>query len=151
LAEHCESLSERIKLGHEFKDYLDQALERDEKGNYPELFHMRARFKYQIAGIGLIERGLATIFFGKIPHSTYEEALADFLISEEKTPDELENTLFIAKCYEKLGNVPKAIEYLKKLAGAEPIDAIDSEHIGEAFELLAKLDSGFDSQKNDDK
>lgn len=48
LAEQCNETKERIKLGHEFKTYLDKALELDGGKQYPELYHMRGRFRYQV-------------------------------------------------------------------------------------------------------
>jgi tetratricopeptide (TPR) repeat protein len=39
----------------------------------------------------------------------------DFLKAEEVNPDELENTLYIGKCYNAMGQTEKAVEYLKKV------------------------------------
>ncbi|KAI6180460.1 Rmd-3 [Aphelenchoides besseyi] len=117
LAEQSEETRDRINLGHEFKNYLDKALTIEPNDHM--LLHMRGRFHYHIAGIGILERGVAALFFRTIPSATYEDALRDFLAMEEQTQETesaVDNLLYIGKCYKQMGQKEKAIEYLSKLS-----------------------------------
>uniref|UniRef100_A0AC35FQ30 Uncharacterized protein n=1 Tax=Panagrolaimus sp. PS1159 TaxID=55785 RepID=A0AC35FQ30_9BILA len=60
---------ERIKYGHEFKKYVDEAIQQL-PGDF-ELYHMRGRFRFEVASISLIKRGVASVLFGTPPTATY--------------------------------------------------------------------------------
>ncbi|CAD5226523.1 unnamed protein product [Bursaphelenchus okinawaensis] len=140
LAEHS-SWKEKVALGNEFKKYLDKAIEK-----LPEewtLLHMRGRFIYQIANLGIMERAFVSMTFQSLPAATYEMALQDLLKMEELCPGDLDNQLFIGKVYYAMGNNEKAKEWLSLLCEAEAVDAIDREHIDEAFELMEKIEPGY--------
>ncbi|KAI6204582.1 hypothetical protein M3Y94_00691900 [Aphelenchoides besseyi] len=144
LAEQSEETRERINLGHEFKNYLDKALTIE--SNDLMLLHMRGRFHYHIASIGILERGVAALFFRTIPSASYEDALRDFLAMEEQTQETesaVDNLLYIGKCYKQMGQKEKAIEYLSKIATGIPVDSMDAEHMSEARDLLLDLDPNF--------
>ncbi|KAI6218540.1 TPR-REGION domain-containing protein [Aphelenchoides fujianensis] len=111
------------------------------------LLHMRGRFRFHIAGISLLERTFAALFFRTVPSATYADALADFLAMERAAGEEAEsavdNLLFIGKCYKQLGQTDKAVEYLRKIATGEPVDSMDAGHMAEARDLLLEIDPFF--------
>lgn len=153
LAEVASGIRERIKYGHEFKKYIDEAITKLPP-NFA-FYHMRGRFRYEVASLSLVERGIAAVFFGSPPTATYEEALEDLLKAEEMEPGQIDNMLFIGKAYYALGNMPKSRKFLSKVASMNGIDAIDEEEIAEATSLLNKLPSPLpdevDSEESDEE
>ncbi|KHN85943.1 Regulator of microtubule dynamics protein 2, partial [Toxocara canis] len=58
-----------------------------------------------VANLSWLQRTVATELFGVPPTATADEALADLLKAEELNPGQLDNLLFIAKCYLAKGSV----------------------------------------------
>uniref|UniRef100_A0A914Z1C6 Tetratricopeptide repeat protein n=1 Tax=Panagrolaimus superbus TaxID=310955 RepID=A0A914Z1C6_9BILA len=137
LSENASGNKERIQYGHEFKKYIDEAIE-----HLPEdfaLFHMRGRFRYEVASLSLIERGVASVFFATPPSATYQEALDDLLKAEEMDSGAIDNMLYLGKTYKALGNDAEARRWFNKTAKTEGIDFVDNEQIQEARQLLSEL------------
>uniref|UniRef100_A0AC34FL79 Uncharacterized protein n=1 Tax=Panagrolaimus sp. ES5 TaxID=591445 RepID=A0AC34FL79_9BILA len=137
LSENSSGHKERIQYGHEFKKYIDEAIE-----NLPEdfaLFHMRGRFRFEVASLSFVERGVASLFFGTPPSATYQEALDDLLKAEEMDSGAIDNMLYLGKTYKALGNIAEARRWFAKTAKSEGIDFVDNEQIQEARKLLSEL------------
>uniref|UniRef100_A0A914ZVZ8 Regulator of microtubule dynamics protein 1 n=2 Tax=Parascaris univalens TaxID=6257 RepID=A0A914ZVZ8_PARUN len=135
---------EKIELGHEFKMYLDKAAE---VAPDSAIYHMRGRFFYEVANLSWLERTAATALFGTPPTATIDESLADLLKAEELNPGELDNLLFIAKCYLAKGEHSKARTYLFKMKATRAIDRADEAMLDEADNLL-KSTANAESQKS---
>uniref|UniRef100_A0AC34QL94 Uncharacterized protein n=1 Tax=Panagrolaimus sp. JU765 TaxID=591449 RepID=A0AC34QL94_9BILA len=139
LAETAATTKDRIRIGHEFKKYIDEAIEKLP----PEFafFHMRGRFRYEVAALSTVERTLAALFFGSPPSATYEEALEDLVKAEDMDGGQIDNMLFLGKTYQALGNIGMARRFYTKVTKKAAVDAIDQTEIAEAAELLSKLPS----------
>uniref|UniRef100_A0A914PBR8 Uncharacterized protein n=1 Tax=Panagrolaimus davidi TaxID=227884 RepID=A0A914PBR8_9BILA len=138
--ENANGHKERIKYGHEFKKYVDEAIQQ-----LPEdfaLYHMRGRFRFEVASLSMIERGVASVLFGTPPTATYQEALEDFLKSEEMISGTIENMLYLGKTYKALGNDKEARRWLSKTSKSNNMDSEDDEKIQEARKLLAEMAGG---------
>uniref|UniRef100_A0A9J2PAA0 Regulator of microtubule dynamics protein 1 n=1 Tax=Ascaris lumbricoides TaxID=6252 RepID=A0A9J2PAA0_ASCLU len=129
---------EKIELGHEFKMYLDKAAE---VAPDSAIYHMRGRFFYEVANLSWLERTAATALFGTPPTATIDESLADLLKAEELNPGELDNLLFIAKCYLAKGEHSKARTYLLRMKATTAIDRADEAMLDEANNLLKSIAS----------
>ncbi|XP_037662951.1 regulator of microtubule dynamics protein 2 isoform X3 [Choloepus didactylus] len=93
-----EGLQNRINYGHRFKEHLDKALELLPKE--PFLYYLKGRYCYTVSKLSWIEKKMAATLFGKIPSSTVEEALQNFLKAEELHPGfSKSNYMYLAKCY----------------------------------------------------
>ncbi|KAI6222390.1 hypothetical protein M3Y99_01503300 [Aphelenchoides fujianensis] len=126
---------ERIKLGHTFKSYLDQAIALNPKDH--GLLHMRGRLHYTVANLSWFERRLAATFFSQPPTATLDDALRDFLEVERLRPGLWpENLLFLARCYAGKNENKTAAHYLKLALKIEPEDAADQEVLDECKKLL---------------
>uniref|UniRef100_A0A914ZY90 Regulator of microtubule dynamics protein 1 n=1 Tax=Parascaris univalens TaxID=6257 RepID=A0A914ZY90_PARUN len=113
--------------------YLDKAAE---VAPDSAIYHMRGRFFYEVANLSWLERTAATALFGTPPTATIDESLADLLKAEELNPGELDNLLFIAKCYLAKGEHSKARTYLFKMKATRAIDRADEAMLDEADNLL---------------
>ncbi|KAI6206320.1 hypothetical protein M3Y94_00896500 [Aphelenchoides besseyi] len=105
---------EKIKLGFDFKKFLDQALAIN--SNDSTLLHMRGRFCYTVANLSWIERKTAQLVLPDMPTGTVDEALKDFLEAQKLRPNWSENLLYIGLCYEAKKDPINAQEYFKKAA-----------------------------------
>ncbi|VDN06410.1 unnamed protein product [Thelazia callipaeda] len=130
------TMKEKIALGHEFKNYLDKAAENEPDSS---IFHMRGRFSYQIANLSWLERTAASVVFGAPPYATIENALSDLLRAEELNPGQIDNQLYIAKCYLDQGDRINASKYLTNVIYSHAVDEIDVEQQNEARKLIENI------------
>ncbi|XP_044247187.1 regulator of microtubule dynamics protein 2 isoform X6 [Ursus arctos] len=72
-----EGLQNKINYGHRFKEHLDKAIQF--LPEEPFLYYLKGRYCYTVSKLSWIEKKMAATLFGKIPSSTVEEALQNFL------------------------------------------------------------------------
>ncbi|GMR39928.1 hypothetical protein PMAYCL1PPCAC_10123, partial [Pristionchus mayeri] len=137
LSESASNPLEQMKLGAQFKRYLDHTIALEPEPDMVVL-HMRGRFSFKVASLGWMERTMACKILNSLPTCTYDDALKDFLAAEKIYPA-VDTLLFIGKAYLGKGEMEKAREYLKRVAEEEGVDAVDEEAIAEAKKLLENL------------
>ncbi|XP_049839556.1 regulator of microtubule dynamics protein 3-like [Schistocerca gregaria] len=132
-------LKERISDGILFKKHIDEALKL--KPNDGSLHHLLGRFNFEVASRPWMERSMASTLFG-LPSVSIEDALEHFLKAERltKTPWK-ENRLFIARCYDALGNTPATVEWLEKADVVESITLGDEDAEKALHDLSIKYES----------
>uniref|UniRef100_A0A7N5K5R1 Regulator of microtubule dynamics protein 2 n=2 Tax=Ailuropoda melanoleuca TaxID=9646 RepID=A0A7N5K5R1_AILME len=105
-----EGLQNKINYGHRFKEHLDKAIQF--LPEEPFLYYLKGRYCYTVSKLSWIEKKMAATLFGKIPTSTVEEALQNFLKVEELHPGfSKSNYLFLAKCYIDLEQTDNAVKF----------------------------------------
>uniref|UniRef100_A0A8C8XYD2 Regulator of microtubule dynamics protein 2 n=2 Tax=Panthera leo TaxID=9689 RepID=A0A8C8XYD2_PANLE len=105
-----EGLQNKINYGHRFKEHLDKAIQF--LPEEPFLYYLKGRYCYTVSKLSWIEKKMAATLFGKIPSSTVEEALQNFLKVEELHPGfSKSNYLFLAKCYIDLEQTDDAVKF----------------------------------------
>uniref|UniRef100_A0A0N5ADS1 TPR_REGION domain-containing protein n=1 Tax=Syphacia muris TaxID=451379 RepID=A0A0N5ADS1_9BILA len=132
LATDYVSMKEKIKLGGEFKEYLDKAI-----GMRPgevSLLYMRGRYSYAIANLSWLERKAASALFGAVPQATIDDAIKDLLAPNAW----IDNLLFLGKCYIAKKDEVNAVKYLKLATNIKTEDDSDEESLREAYTLLEK-------------
>uniref|UniRef100_A0A8I5U7X3 Regulator of microtubule dynamics protein 2 n=1 Tax=Pongo abelii TaxID=9601 RepID=A0A8I5U7X3_PONAB len=72
-----EGLQNKINYGHLFKEHLDIAIKL--LPEEPFLYYLKGRYCYTVSKLSWIEKKMAATLFGKIPSSTVQEALHNFL------------------------------------------------------------------------
>ncbi|XP_063085730.1 regulator of microtubule dynamics protein 2 isoform X4 [Cavia porcellus] len=93
-----EGLQNKINYGHRFKEHLDIAIQL--LPEEPFLYYLNGRYCYTVSKLSWIEKKMAATLFGKVPSSTVQEALCNFLKAEEIHPGySLLNYMYLAKCY----------------------------------------------------
>ncbi|GMS80135.1 hypothetical protein PENTCL1PPCAC_2310, partial [Pristionchus entomophagus] len=135
LSESASNSLEQMKLGAQFKKYLDHTIALDPEPDMVVL-HMRGRFSFKVASLSWLERTMACKVLNSIPSCTYDDALADLLAAEKIHPA-LDTLLFIGKAYLGKGEREKAREYLRRVAEAEGVDAVDEEYIEESKKIMS--------------
>ncbi|XP_036787524.1 regulator of microtubule dynamics protein 2 isoform X2 [Manis pentadactyla] len=105
-----EGLQNKINYGHRFKEHLDKAIEF--LPEEPFLYYLKGRYCYTVSKLSWIEKKMAATLFGKIPSSTIQEALQNFLKVEELHPGfSISNYMFLAKCYFNLEEISNAEKF----------------------------------------
>ncbi|KAG8504782.1 Regulator of microtubule dynamics protein 2, partial [Galemys pyrenaicus] len=105
-----ESLQNKVSYGQRFKDHLDKAIEFIPEEPY--LYYLKGRYCYTVSKLSWLEKKMAATLFGKIPSSTVEEALQNFLKVEELSPSfSKSNYMYLAKCYIDIEQKDEALKY----------------------------------------
>ncbi|XP_054584253.1 regulator of microtubule dynamics protein 2 isoform X1 [Eptesicus fuscus] len=118
-----EGLQNKVNYGYCFKEHLDKAIQLIPAE--PFLYYLNGRYCYAVSKLSWIEKKMAATLFGKIPSSTIQEALQNFLKVEELHPGfSKSNYMYLSKCYRDL----KQIENAKKFRDlAEQLPCITRE------------------------
>ncbi|XP_011871321.1 PREDICTED: regulator of microtubule dynamics protein 1-like [Vollenhovia emeryi] len=133
--------AERIKNGYRFKEHVMRALEI--RPNDADLHHLLGRFRYEVANLSWIERKIAATLFSEPPSASYEDAIDSFQKAEDfSVKINLENRLFLSKCYIALGNYEPACQWLEKICNMSVTSEDDARVQNDARQLLAKY-SGY--------
>ncbi|CAJ0596304.1 unnamed protein product [Cylicocyclus nassatus] len=129
------NIYEKVKLGFEFQEYLNKAIA--VHADSYEFLHMRGRLAYQISTLGTVERTIARAI-GCLPETSLEQALQDLLAAESSSPGEIENTFFLGKTYDALGDYKNATIYLEKVLTikTDPKCMVELEYAQEAKVIL---------------
>ncbi|XP_053781218.1 regulator of microtubule dynamics protein 2 [Desmodus rotundus] len=105
-----EGLQNKINYGHRFKEHLNKAIQL--LPEEPFLYYLKGRYCYTVSKLSWIEKKMAATLFGKIPSSTVEEALQNFLKVEDLHPGFSKcNYMFLAKCSVDLNQTAEAVKF----------------------------------------
>nr|KAF6430192.1 regulator of microtubule dynamics 2 [Molossus molossus] len=105
-----EGLQNKVNYGHRFKEHLDKAIQL--LPEEPFLYYLNGRYCYAISKLSWIEKKMAATLFGKIPSSTVQEALQNFLKVEDLHPRfSKSNYMYLAKCYIDLKQTKEAMKF----------------------------------------
>lgn len=137
------SVSDKIKNGVVFKNYVEMAL--DMQPDDFELQYLLGRFKYEIANLSWIEKKVAATLFAELPSVTYEEALACFEKAVELGNKNPFAQLYISKCHAALKDYSRAIEVLNKILDKPKGAMADDENVHAEASKLHKKYSGYSS------
>lgn len=134
-------ISERIKNGYRFKEHIMKALEI--RPDDADLHHLLGRFRYEVANLGWIERKVAITLFSEPPSASFEDAIDSFQKAENFSAEvNLENRLFLSKCYIALSKYELACDCLKNICDLSVVSKDDEKTQSEARQLLLKY-SGY--------
>jgi hypothetical protein len=115
---------ERIRLGHQLKESLDKALSLSPKDYL--LHYIHGRWCFEVSGLTVVERTLAPLFFGKLPESTYEDALRAFNQANTLKSDWKMNLFWQAKALIAKKAKQDAKEIVNFALGLENLNEEDS-------------------------
>ncbi|XP_046632221.1 regulator of microtubule dynamics protein 2-like [Daphnia pulicaria] len=126
------SVSEKIRNGVLFKEYIDKAIQINPSDYL--LHHLLGRFSFEVSSLSWIERKVAAALFKDIPSGSIEEALSHFLHSDKlRAKPSKTNSLYIAKCFIQLGKYDQAMHWINL---ALPISVMTTEDQSSHDELL---------------
>lgn len=105
-----EGLQNKVNYGYCFKEHLDKAIQL--LPEEPFLYYLNGRYCYTVSKLSWIEKKMAATLFGKIPSSSVQEALQNFLKVEDLHPGfSKSNYMYISKCYRDLKQTENAIKF----------------------------------------
>lgn len=134
-------IAEKIKNGYRFKEHVMKALEI--RPNDGELHYLLGRFKYEVANLSWIERKVAATLYSEPPSASYEDAIDSFQNAERFSDIvNLENRLFLSKCYIALSKYEQAVHWLEKICDLSIENKDDQRIQNDARQLFNKY-SGY--------
>jgi len=115
LGDTCKYDDTKAKLtkGMQFDEHVRISLKLDAYNS--TALHLLGRYCYEVSGIKWWEAKIAATLFGKVPTSSYEEALQYFLSADELNSEWVENTIFIVKCLVALSRPREAKVWLERI------------------------------------
>lgn len=133
-------MTEKIQNGYRFKEHVMKALEISP--NDGDLHHLLGRFRYEVANLSWLERKVAATLFSEPPSASYEDAIDSFQKAENFSAEiNLENRLFLSKCYIALSKYELACNWLEKICDCSIISKDDEKIQNDARQLLIKYSS----------
>ncbi|XP_014485234.1 PREDICTED: regulator of microtubule dynamics protein 2-like [Dinoponera quadriceps] len=133
------SIKEKIQSGFEYRIHIMKALEI--RPNDGMLHHLLGRCLYEFAKLSWVERKVVTTLYSEPPNVSYKDALDNFEKAETFSDKvNLENQLYISKCYIAISNYEQAIHWLEKICDPLQVAANKEEEKiqDEAHNLLNK-------------
>ncbi|KAM6221139.1 regulator of microtubule dynamics protein 2 [Rhynchocyon petersi] len=133
-----EGLQNKISYGQLFKEHLDKAIQYIPEE--PFLYFLQGRYCYHVSKLSWIERKMAATLFGKIPSSTVEEALHNFLKTEELHPGySKSNYVYLAKCYIDLEQRQNALKFCNLALSLPSVTIEDKEAQKEVEKMINSM------------
>ncbi|XP_008583349.1 PREDICTED: regulator of microtubule dynamics protein 2 [Galeopterus variegatus] len=133
-----EGLQNKISYGHCFKEHLDIAIQL--LPEEPYLYYLNGRYCYTVSKLSWIEKKMAATLFGKIPSSTVQEALYNFLKVEELHPGySKSNYMYLAKCYIDLEKNQDALKFYNLALLLPTVTKEDKEAQEEMTKIITSL------------
>ncbi|OQR97755.1 regulator of microtubule dynamics protein 1-like [Thraustotheca clavata] len=110
-----ESVVTKLNDAMKIREYFTKASELSTTD--PMASHLLGRWCFRVSDMSWVERAAARAMAGHLaPHATFEEALENFLKSEDMRPGHLKmNTWFIVQTYSKLKKKKEAKEWAAKV------------------------------------
>lgn len=116
-------IKQKIKYGQQFKEHIDIAIKLDP--NDYLLHFMLGRFSYELSSLSWLERRIASALFGRVPASSYEDALTAFIQCDRLKPQWKDNYLWIAKTLIQLKRKPEAKEWINNGLALISVNLLD--------------------------
>ncbi|XP_012509252.1 PREDICTED: regulator of microtubule dynamics protein 2 [Propithecus coquereli] len=133
-----EGLQNKVNYGHLFKEHLDKAIQLLPEESF--LYYLKGRYCYTVSKLSWIEKKMAATLFGKIPSSTVQEALQNFLKAEELYPGYSNpNYLYLAKCYIDIEEKQNALKFCNLALLLPCVTKEDKEAQQEIKKIIASL------------
>ncbi|XP_053444127.1 regulator of microtubule dynamics protein 2 isoform X2 [Nycticebus coucang] len=133
-----EGLQNKINYGQLFQEHLEIAIQL--LPEEPFLYYLKGRYCYTVSKLSWIEKKMAATLFGKIPSSTVQEALKNFLKAEDLHPGYSNaNYLFLAKCYVDLEEKQNALKYCELALLLPSVTREDKEAQKEMKKIMTSL------------
>jgi tetratricopeptide (TPR) repeat protein len=126
---------EKVNAARDIRKYVDKAIALD-ANNY-KAWHVLGRWHYELSILNVIERTAVKVFFGKIPHASFKDAIAALEKANTLTHGFILNYFELARAYKKAGQKTKAIATIKAML-LLPNTTEDDASIKEDGRLLLK-------------
>jgi hypothetical protein len=90
------SINDKVKLGFQFKEHIDMAIELNSRDHM--LFYLRGRWSFKMCNLSWAEKQACRFVFGRVPECVLDDALKDFVKAQELNVSQSKgNLLYLAK------------------------------------------------------
>lgn len=128
---------EQVQYNSLIKAAADKAIKLDPQNDLA--WHVLGRWHQAVAGVGSIKRTMGQLIYGKLPTSTYDEAVKCFNKAIEINPQRLRHYIELGRTYAFMGKTGDAKKYIQKGLDMPETEKDDSELKQRGRETLAKL------------
>ena len=128
---------EKVEYVNEIRKYAETTLKYDP--NSFKAYHVLGKWNYEVSNLTTIEKALAKVLFGGLPHASLQDAIKDYEKSKSLEPSFALNYLELAKAYHRNKQDDKAKELLKKLETIPNKIEDDTQIKAEGKQLLKEL------------
>jgi tetratricopeptide (TPR) repeat protein len=135
--ELLESNREKFEASRIIKNAADKVIELDPGNDLA--WHVLGRWHMALADVNAFERALATVAYGKLPESTYQEAARCFEKAIALNPNRLMHYIELGRVYTHMGRTDDARSFIKKGLAMQETEKDDPETKREGQEVLSKL------------
>jgi tetratricopeptide (TPR) repeat protein len=104
---------EKVNAAKDIRKYVDKALLYD-ANNY-KAWHVLGRWHFELSSLNVIERTAVKVFFGKIPHASFKDAIVALEKANDLSKGFILNYFELARAYKKAGQKAKAIATIKQM------------------------------------
>lgn len=132
-----EGTRERIEASRVIKKAADKVIELEPRNDLA--WHVLGRWHYALAEVSALKRAMAQVAYGKLPSSTYEEAVICYEKAIELKSDRLMHYIELGRAFSMIGRNDDARRYIKKGLAMRETEKDDPETKREGREILAKL------------
>jgi tetratricopeptide (TPR) repeat protein len=122
------------------KSAADKALKLDPLND--NAWHVLGRWHQGLASLSPVKRAIGSVLYGKLPASTYEEAIACFEKAIAINPKRLRHHIELGKTYALMGKPAAARRYLEKGIAMPETEKDDAEMKAQGRAVLATLPKG---------
>ena len=128
---------ERFEAVRIIKDAADKAIKLDPRSDLG--WHVLGRWHMGLAEVNPLKRALAQVTYGKLPDSTYEDAVRCFEKAIECNPNRLMNYIELGRVYARMGRTGDARSLITKGLAMRDTEKDDPEAKRQGQELLKNL------------
>jgi tetratricopeptide (TPR) repeat protein len=132
-----EGSRERFEAVRLIKDAADKAIKLDPRSDLG--WHVLGRWHMGLAEVSALQRALAQVVYGKLPESTYEDAVRCFEKAIVYNPNRLMHYIELGRVYARMGRVDDARSFITKGLAMRDTEKDDPETKRQGQDLLAKL------------
>lgn len=128
---------EQVDAAPRIKAGADRAIRLDPRNDVA--WHVLGRWHQALANVGSAKRALGGIFYGKLPTTTNEAAVACFDKAIAINPNRLRHYIELGRTYAQMGKTTEAQRFINKGMSMPNIEHDDPELKQRGREALAKL------------
>jgi tetratricopeptide (TPR) repeat protein len=138
--EPFEGIRERLEASRVIKSAADKVIRLDPRSDLG--WHVLGRWHMAFAEVPPATRAMAQLAYGKLPDSTYEDAIRCFEKAIELNPNRLMHYIELGRVYADMGRTDDARNFIIKGLAMRDTEKDDPEIKRQGQELLARLQQG---------
>lgn len=132
-----QSSREQVEASPRIKEAVDKAIRLDPTNDLA--WHVLGRWTLALADTSAIKRAMASLIYGKLPSTTFEQAAQCFERAIKLNPNRLMHYIELGRTYAKMGRLAEARRFINKGLAMPDVEKDDPETKRRGQEVLARL------------